>query len=140
MYKFKEIFPGTSETFTSDQITAMVVGNQKISLIKALRACTPNLDLREAKDLIEAGLNSSAAEDTKTEAILDVFRSRCPDYTAEDMTKEEFMHLVDNALNHADAFFMDPLEATETLCKNIREHYGNLRELQKRYDKFAAML
>lgn len=101
-----------------------------IPIIKALRALVPGLGLADAKQIVDNTKTASTTQ-KKYEAII----SQVQGEITPDITKEEFLSLLGNAIDNADAFFTDPLEAVLYMCQNLKAR-GGLIYAAKRNEKF----
>ena len=128
--KYKIVNNPNAEFVDLDDLKVMMNNCQKIALIKEFRRVS-NMGLKDAKDTVEK-YNSTLGYDQ--EGLLDEFRPYLD--IADPLTKEEFMHIVEQAVDTMDEFhFTDMLEAVKVLCENI-DRKGGLDALAKERSKF----
>lgn len=110
---------------------------QKIGLIKLLRSVS-GLGLRDSKDAIEACQYGVSGEYRK-EHLQDTFKKYLIDYP-EPYTKEEFMNLVENAVDNMDVYmFPSMVHAVDALLDNIKQRGGLNRIAEERDDYLDAI-
>lgn len=134
---------GSEAILDTDEIINMMKRNEKIALIKELRFVS-NLGLKDTKDLVEKYQiqivsNTVPPYPTVTgydqEGLLNEFL-KYANIITEPLTKEEFMHIVENAIDNIHIFaFKDMLQAVHVLCHNIEER-GGLEKMAKERDNF----
>jgi len=111
---------------------------KKISLIKEYRSITGN-GLKDAKDAVEryCKYTSNTGYTVDVEGMVRTFKEHLicePD----PFTKEEFMNLVENCIDNMELMcFLDMLEATQLLLKNVEKN-GGLKELARKRDNFLG--
>ena len=104
-------------------------GHQKIPLIKEYRWITGK-GLKDSKDAVEEVLINN-----NEESMVELFK-KAIGHSIEPYTKEEFMFLIENAIDNMDKLaFTDMLEATMVLLNNVKNN-GGLKQLAEDRDKF----
>ncbi|UCG54226.1 MAG: ribosomal protein L7/L12 [Dehalococcoidia bacterium] len=107
---------------------------QKIALIKKYRALTGK-GLKDSKDAIESCQNNTRYD---LQRLVDLFHSNgLPQHN---VTKEQFMKIIDKALDVGDTMYCDDmLDTVEQLCANLRKK-GGLKYVQVQRDLFISKL
>lgn len=114
-----------------DEIKELIRLNQKISLIKEFRAVS-GLGLKDSKDMVEKFYSNIG---WNKDGLIDAFKQYAG-MTPEPYTKDEFMHLVERAIDSMDDYhFTDMIQAVETMLHNVQSK-GGLKALAKERDTF----
>ena len=117
---------GTTAIFDVDLFDSMVISKQKIALIKEFRGVS-GMGLKDSKDMVEKHISPLGYD---RDGLLEEF-SVYVGCNPEPFTKEEFLNLVENAIDSMDTFhYTDMADATEELLKNIKKK-GGLEVLAK---------
>lgn len=124
----------TNEFVDLDEFIGYMNKGEKINLIKGFRRVS-KLGLKDSKDTVEKH-HSSLGYDI--EALLDEFRPYLE--IAEPVTKEEFMNIIEEAIDKMEVFhYTSMLEAVTDLCSNISRK-GGLDVIGEERDKFIRGL
>jgi hypothetical protein len=129
---------GNSVTVDIDAIKVMARNNQKIAIIKEFREVS-GLGLKDSKEAVENyqkhSNNYNSDCDYDVDGLIELF-SQHAGILVDPYTKEEFLTLIENAIDEMDTFkFTDMMEAVEALLSNVRQN-GGLEQLAKDRDKF----
>ena len=117
-----------------DDIRIMMRTGSKIDLIKAFRKVS-NMGLKDSKDMVEKYATNLGYD---AEPLLDEFR--CYLEIAEPVTKEEFMNIIEEAIDKMNVFhYTSMLDAVTDLCRNISDK-GGLDKISEERDKFLRGL
>jgi hypothetical protein len=120
-----------------DDIREFAMNDEKIALIKEYRLVTGK-GLKDSKDAVESVYNRKRSTDSiysTIDSMVELFKAGAG-ITHEPYTKQEFLFLVENAIDNMDKLaFNDMLEATMVLLNNVKNS-GGLEKLAKDRDKF----
>lgn len=119
-----------------DEIREAAGTGRKIPLIKIYRELA-GCGLKDAKDAVELAANSGCVGNHSWNmkgivAAFEQFTINGPS----PYTKEEFLHLIEDAIDHMDKFqFVDMADCVALLLKNVEKN-GGLERLAKERDNF----
>jgi len=109
MKKYRIIGDKTGKTVDIDHLEGLMQSDQKIALIKELRACS-GLGLKDSKDIVEK-YRSPIGWDY--DGLISEFKVYLE--IADPITKEEFLNIIEDSIDTMHTFhFTDMLEAVHT--------------------------
>ena len=121
---------GGTDFVDLDDIRIMMRAGSKIDLIKEFRKVS-KMGLRDSKDMVEKHQSNLGYD---VEGLLDEFRPYLE--IAEPVTKEEFMNIIEEAIDNMGVFhYTSMLDAVTDLCRNISDK-GGLDKIAEERDKF----
>ena len=125
-----------SVEYDMDRVIKLAQMGQKIGLIKEYRNVS-GLGLKDSKDAIETCEYGAGADRTyNTTLLINLFKAHLTRVDAPTVTKEEFMHILKDAVdNYEKYYFTDMLEAVTVLCSNINGN-GGLDKIAKDREAF----
>lgn len=110
---------------------------EKIRLIKHYRAVS-SLGLKEAKNAIESCESCNGNYDL--DMLKELFASASGIRLVPEITKEELMNMISDALDAGDALHMtNALDVIELFCKNVRAK-GGLEAISKERQEFLESI
>ncbi|MCP3685938.1 MAG: hypothetical protein GY861_25100 [bacterium] len=122
--------------FNMNTIMDMVNKRQKIGLIKKYREIS-NKGLKDSKDAIESCVDGLGHYDP--EKLRSIFSKHMTGYP-EPYTKDEFMNLIENAIDNMDVYrFPSMLHAVDSLLDNIKNEGGLKKIAMERDDYLEAI-
>jgi hypothetical protein len=114
------------------QIESIARSGQKIPLIKEFRRIS-GLGLKDSKDTIEKYQTSLGYD---IDDLINEFRLHAGQPAVEPITKEEFLNMVEHAIDTMDTFhYTDMAEAVEAMVTNIRKK-GGINAIAKERSRF----
>ena len=125
----------SEEVCDLDEIKSLMKNRLRIALIKEMRRVS-GMGLKEAKDTVETYYSESIGYDD--EGLLDAFRGYLE--ITHVLTKEEFMNIIEDAIDKMDVFhYTNMLDAVTSLCANITKK-GGLNKIAEERDKFLRAI
>ena len=127
---------GSEKTFDMDTVRKAAYDNQLIGLIKLYRRLS-GLGLKQSKDKIEEFMvrdNTNYNHKYDVEGLVNAFKEFL--IVEEPYTKEQFLHLIENAIDNMEALqYTDMVEAVTQLLSNVRRK-GGLEVIAKESNDF----
>jgi len=112
-----------------DLIHTWAVEGEKIKLIKEYRMIT-KAGLKDSKDAVEDAIYRGGPDE-----VVNIFK-KAAGYLFDPYTKEEFLHLIENAIDNMEHLqYDDMIAATLALLTNVRQR-GGLERLAKERQNF----
>lgn len=132
---------GSLKQVDINNIISFASEGKKIALIKEYRDIT-GLGLKDSKDAVEKfgrGTDALGTMKFDVDPLVEEFKRICG-VLPEPLTKEEFMNIIESAIDSMDSmYFTDMLETVEVLIENIKKK-GGLEEIAKERQEFLVSL